>query len=478
VGILALVVVEVFLFAGPAAPVELPPSEATTQPVAVAPPAASQQVVPTPQAAQRDEPVAIAVASAQKPSELSTTADDPPVQVEERDSTVELTAPAPARPRPPNPPARAWTPQEMQASLLKAPEVSLQNPSDYHVARTGKATRTIQPILAVVDHRPNLQGLPLHRGRSVQLSASESDAFRDTSVLLRKSLSELAGDKRTIRRLSIRPEVLKARPDVVARLLHQMLQVEPVQLRRVLIALLESIRHPAASRALVNRAVYEPVEELRKLAVDTLASRPVGKYLSTLLDAVASPWPPATDHAADSLTSLAPPDAIPELARRLDVAADDEGPRTIGELVRVNHARNCLLCHAQSVSRRDGVRVAVPSPVRPLPPPFSLATYEGGGKGGSSVPPDTVFARPDFIFLKQDFSWMLPVSNPGPWPELQRFDFMVRTRPVRPGEPAPTGLGTPRRQAVLRALRALTGKDLGERAADWRAGLDAVKNGG
>jgi hypothetical protein len=69
------------------------------------------------------------------------------------------------------------------------------------------------------------------------------------------------------------------------------------------------------------------------------------------------------------------------------------------------------------------------------------------------------------------------VSNPDPWPELQRFDFMVRTRPAAQDE-KPFAAGSPQRQAVKRALRSLTGKDFGGRAADWRAGLEVAKNGG
>ena len=92
------------------------------------------------------------------------------------------------------------------------------------------------------------------------------------------------------------------------------------------------------------------------------------------------------------------------------------------------------------------------------------------------MPSDTVFVRPDITYLKQEFSWVLPVANPGPWPQLQRFDFLVRTRPAREGEiaAAKTDRETPQRRAVLRTLQAITGQDFGDRAADWRAGLTTV----
>jgi hypothetical protein len=239
----------------------------------------------------------------------------------------------------------------------------------------------------------------------------------------------------------------------------------------MLLSNLKQIRDPAASRVLAHRAVYEPVTELRQAAVQALTRRPAAEYLAPLLNAFESPWPPAADFAADALTALSPAEAVPELVRRLD----GPDPSAVNDLVRINHARNCLLCHAQSVSSRDGIRVAVPSPVRPLPPPFSLATYEGGGRGGSRTPRDTVFARPDITYLQQDFSWVLPVANPGPWPALQRFDFVVRTRPTGPGDAAPGGLLSPQKQAIVRTLRALTGKDFGDRPSAWRAGLAVAK---
>src|SRR5262249_50833931 len=81
--------------------------------------------------------------------------------------------------------------------------------------------------------------------------------------------------------------------------------------------------------------------------------------------------------------------------------------------------------------------------------------------------------RADVTYLRPDFSVALPVENPGLWPKMQRYDFFVRTRPAQPWEadrPA-TGGAYPQREAVLRALRQITGQDFGERSEDWRAGL-------
>jgi len=86
-----------------------------------------------------------------------------------------------------------------------------------------------------------------------------------------------------------------------------------------------------------------------------------------------------------------------------------------------------------------------------------------------------VLVRPDVTYLQQDFSWVLPVANPGPWPAYQRFDFLVRTRPATETDKAASDAESPQKKAVVRALQALTGKDFGDRAADWRAGLELAR---
>ncbi|MFO0810861.1 MAG: hypothetical protein U0746_19710 [Gemmataceae bacterium] len=424
--------------------------------VAVARIVATDDTQPIPSIEADDEPVGTEAVAAPTPAAPATPADD---------STAAKAAPE-ARPIGPLPAPR-WTPAELQASLLQVPEVSLPDPAATKVYQTGRASGWHHPTLAIIAARPDLRDLPVRRGAAAVLPPDEADALRDTSVLVRKGLGDLAGQATQNRKLQFHPEVLAAQPGVAARVMHQMIQVQSVPLRKALVAQLSKVRDATAAKALAHRAVYEPTAEVRRAALTALARRPALDYLPVLLAAFRSPWPPAADHAADALAELAPAEAVSELVRCLDE------PATVPELVRVNHARNCLLCHAQSVDSGDGVRVAVPSPTRPLPSPFSLDGYEGGGRGGSRVPRGTVFARPDVTYLQQEFSWVLPVANPGPWPALQRYDFVVRPRPVDAAAPPSD---SPQRRAVVRALAALTGQDFGDRAADWRAGLG--RNGG
>jgi hypothetical protein len=414
-----------------------------------------------------------------RPPQFSITADEPP-------ESAETLKPPPEEPVSARPvatmPAPLWSPEQLQESLLRVPEIWLQPPTIPTVPKTGRIVEGQHPLLAILDSRADLRGLQARRGRAAVLPQPEADAFRDTSVLLRKGLSELQRtDTRRNRRLQIHPEVLTARPQIVARVLHQMLQAEAEPLRKLMLSQLKQQRSPAASRALAHQALYEPLPALRQIALKALEGRPVNDFLPVLLDAFRNPWPPAADHAADTLITLGAADAVGPLIARLDDPSpsapvdNQKGESVVHELVRVNHARNCLLCHAQSVSRGDGVRVAAPKPTRPLPPPFSLNTYEGGGRGGSSTPPDSVFVRPDITYLQQDFSWVLPVSNSNPWPTLQRYDFLVRTRPAVDADRLPGDPEYPQRKALVRALQALTGKDFGNRAAEWRAGLTMAK---
>jgi hypothetical protein len=386
--------------------------------------------------------------------------------------------------KPKNRPAPEWTAGEMQQWLSRVPEVSLQYPGAPKVARTGRARGYYHPVLTIIDAQPDLKGLPVRRATEAALPPAEAEAFRDASVLLRQELGSLIGltPGPKSRRIAFRPEVFTAQPGVVARVLHQMVQIESIPLRKALVSKLTKLQVSAASAALAHRAVYEPLPDLRQQAMQALKGRPAADYLPVLYQAIRGPWPPASDLAAEALIALAPTEAVSGLVTLLEAPSpstplpDEHGVPTVRELVKINHNHNCVLCHAQSVSRGDGIRVAAPSPIRPLPPPFTLANYEGGGKGGSSEPPDTVFVRPDVTYLRQEFSWALPVANPGPWPSLQRFDFVVRTRPAVEHEIAAAKVEreTPQKRAILRTLQAITGKDFGDRPSDWRNGLTTV----
>ena len=82
------------------------------------------------------------------------------------------------------------------------------------------------------------------------------------------------------------------------------------------------------------------------------------------------------------------------------------------------------------------------------------------------------------------------VEKPDAWPNLQRFDYIVRTRLLTSeevkrhvNERNPADLTQyAQRSSVLFALRELTGEEAGEDSGEWRRllrrmGLDGMKKG-
>ncbi len=88
-----------------------------------------------------------------------------------------------------------------------------------------------------------------------------------------------------------------------------------------------------------------------------------------------------------------------------------------------------------------------------------------------------ILVRLDVTYLRQDFSVKLPVADADKWPEMQRFDFVVRTREVTEQEasmyndllkPQRAGEVSAYHRAALFALRELTGLDAAPTAQAWR----------
>lgn len=240
--------------------------------------------------------------------------------------------------------------------------------------------------------------------------------------------------------------------------LAQMLQAEAEPSRRQLIDLLKPHDQPAAIAALARLAVFDPALAVRGQAVAALKTHPAEKYRPVLLEALRYPWPPAANHAAETLVALGDTGAVPQLRALLD-APDPSAPFVppgtetkpqVRELVRLNHLRNCLLCHPASTSSNDLVRGFVPTPGQQLTP-----VYYGERSG------DGPFVRADITYLRQDFSLVMPVEKAAPWPDRQRFDFLVRTRDATPQEleearkTPPEKQTYPQREAVRFALKEL-----------------------
>jgi hypothetical protein len=257
------------------------------------------------------------------------------------------------------------------------------------------------------------------------------------------------------------------------RILMQMLQVEGEPQRRVLVEELGKGNDAPSAAALARLAAFDPSPDVRRAAVEALKKCPAEVARAVLLNAIRYPWPPAADHAAEALIGLGDRMAIPALVGLLDqpdparpVADGAGGKPVVRELVRLNHMRSCYLCHPAAPVLQVPVGGVVPRPGEALPGLYYLA------QSSENV-------RADITFLRQDFSVCQPVRDHGPWPAVQRFDYLLRTREATPREAAllreAAPATYPQRQAILFALRELTGADHGSRAKDWLAALGDAK---
>jgi mono/diheme cytochrome c family protein len=265
--------------------------------------------------------------------------------------------------------------------------------------------------------------------------------------------------------------------------LMQILAPEAPDMKVGLVKYLAGVTHPESSRALARLAIFSAEEEVRHAAVDALKVRRERDYTAVLLAGLRYPWPAVARRAADALVKLERADLVPQLIDVLDeadprapAAREVEGRKVseVKELVRVNHHRNCLLCHAPGNTNGVGAEAltaAVPVPNEPLPSP---------SQGYQNSSPD-VLVRLDVTYLRQDFSAFQPVADANPWPEMQRFDFLVRSRTLSEEEAAAyreklerrePGRFSPYQRAALAALRELTGKDTEPSADAWRRLLD------
>jgi sugar lactone lactonase YvrE len=381
--------------------------------------------------------------------------------------------------------------EKLRLLIAKVPELALDRTADRKdskdlLAQAQRAAQERRPDEVgplVMLRRGDLAGLPLRMGDACKMSPSLADHLQNDATVLRgvvQKISEPAvsrpGEPEGKRptpadtfETATRGEHWNTGEAVPA--LNQVLMAENESVRSLLVERLARIPGKQATLALAQRALFDLHPEVRRLALEGLRPRPQVEVVPALLDGLRHPWSVVADHAAEALVALHVTDAVPHLVRLLDepdpsLAAKKPGTDQwqLREMVRVNHFRNCLMCHAASFDTQDKVRGPIPRPDQPLPSP--VAYYRSPGE---------IFVRADVTYLKQDFSAGLPVAEHGPWPAVQRFDFLVRQRPatepeiVQAMQAAREPGQSEHRRAVLFALRELTGRDAGPDADDWKA---------
>jgi hypothetical protein len=262
--------------------------------------------------------------------------------------------------------------------------------------------------------------------------------------------------------------------------LMQVLAPESPGLRLGLVQYLAGVPHVEATRALAKLALFSAEDEVRRAALDALQVRRERDYTEVLLEGFRYPLPAVAKRAAEAVVKLERKDLVPQLVALLDepdprapLVQEVDGKKVpmVRELVRLNHHRSCLLCHAPGNTPTvspESLTAGVPIPGEPLLPPSQ-------GYNNPTVP--DILVRVDVTYLRQDFSALLPVPDANPWPEMQRFDFLVRRRALTEEEAQAyreqltsrePGVVPPHRRAALAALRELTGRDTEPTASAWR----------
>jgi hypothetical protein len=380
---------------------------------------------------------------------------------------------------------------------------------------------------SVTSKHADLAGLPFTKGSTCRLTATNAISMARASFGVRQELDDLladpyfgainptkqsryprlvdtdifwrqAGAFLTNSRISRQGSVHALTPDefdhkIRLALLPAMMQIVPSEATSYRASIAQQLAvvpegtEPAVE-ALVRLALFEPFEDVRRTAISSLRKHPPAASEASILAGFRHPWPVVAHRAADVIIANRRIDVVRKLADFLDepdpaapFRQESAGPKTfmVRELVRINHHRNCLMCHPpaddKDVRTSIGLVARVPSCDEALPPSVSNLYY-------SSRPGD-ILVRANETYLRPDFSLFQEVVNSGRWPHRQRFDFIVRVRPATPEEversraPRAAGNEVPisaQHQAALSALRELTGWDLGTQASAWRTEIARV----
>jgi hypothetical protein len=362
-----------------------------------------------------------------------------------------------------------YSEEELRRQLAAVPELSLdQGPTQktshylYQQAMQTSPEHLIRLVPELVARRPDLAGLPVRQAPDCELDGSAARILKNRSRDLRTMMgAALEHNQGWVLAMTLQLNLKKAKVfredfsnDCAVPTLTQMLQAQEAVVRKVLVEQLGRIENRSATEALARLAVFDISPEVRAEAINALSARPAHEYRDVLLEGFRHPWPPVADHAAEALVTLQDQSSLSllgELLAEPDPAAprfdDEKKSYVVRELVRVNHLRNCVLCHAPAPNRSGSVIALTPTPLKPLPP-MVPAYYDGT---------DGIFVRAEVTYLRQDFSVPQPVRDPGPWPAEQRYDYLVRTRVVPP--PADVRRETwPQREAIRYAMRRLSGR--------------------
>lgn len=420
---------------------------------------------------------------------------------------------------PPTPRTTGKTPW-FTGDLTKVPEIRFQEPLSRQLASDKAALAIAQQLVkiqhvnqngmdaflkALIAQRADLQGLPYAMGADCRISGERAKLFALLSRMVRDSMAG-AVDETELTALPLKADVFWSEFDknnreikkqlskstdcspsayeaaCVAALM-QVLAAESAPVRLGLVKHLSRIPHVEATQALAKLALFSDADEVRLPALEALKLRREKDYSAILIEGFRYPLPAVARRAAEAAVRLECANLVPRLVDLLEegdprqpavLVVDKKKVPVVRELVRLNHHQNCMLCHAPfSVEKNDDefrFLAAAPLPLPTEPLPSRPAGYQGEG-------PPSGLVDIQVTYLRQDFSLMQPVHEAAPWPDMQRFDFLVRRRILSDEEAkqyqqqsASTlpGATTPYQRAILFALRELTGRDTSPTPQAWR----------
>jgi hypothetical protein len=294
-------------------------------------------------------------------------------------------------------------------------------------------------LLAQMDVRPELRGLPFVMGAACRLDMNRAQSFQSSVQAVRDGM-EVDSRSRGSHQNEHTPfwntylaegQGVETEHGVAA--LTQILGPERKTMRMSLVHRLKSSNRPEATKAVARAAIFDSDGDTRVAAIKAIKEEhkeQAAEVTEVLMHGIRYPLAIVAKRTAQAMIALDRKDLMPELVKVLgepapgDPIVSEHNGSVVREVVRINHHRNCLLCHPPS---HTGNTQEVPG-VIPIPgSPFPTSPGEAYGNARSLGEP---MVRADTTYLRQDFSVMMPVENAAPWPEMQRFDFLVRTRPL------------------------------------------------
>jgi hypothetical protein len=397
---------------------------------------------------------------------------------------------------------RLWSVSEedLRLQLSWAPEVALSGPEWSELIRryfesynpslqvsAGVYDMQLEPNL-LLSVRPDLRRLAIGTDHYVGTGETSAATLTRLSQKMRQYVKQAVPHDRTGNHLD--PDALRGllsyqrewyRPQAVP-VLRQLLMHEDKRLRALLVELLAAIPGYQATKVLAEEAMFDLAADVREAAVKALRNRPASSYREVLIRGLSYPWAPAADHAAEALVALRDQEAVPRLMQVLD--KPDPGrpvPRKDGrfelrELVRIHHATNCVVCHPPAATDSDPATGVVPGMTLRL---STSATRPLRMCETDRLMVNPLLVRGDITFLRQDFSVQLPIQTKSANSQSfeRRFDSVVRHSILtseqlkRQKKHFPTAGDSEQRQALLFALRELTGKNGGASAQEWKVAL-------